>query len=480
MIINKSIPRISSESLKITIFIIITILFSAIGFAFFGVKAILAVSGFLFFLVLIPNLFVTFIVFTFFLAYIGSPEVDNFLRYFTDIWFYAYTALAASWIYHAFTHPQRIYVHVPLTLLFLLYLLVCLLSLFGSFDLSIVEPYHIKFITYRRVLEPLLTCSLLVFSMSAFEKEYQLEKIFWVIILTGIPLSLLVFFIGEFGYFLRAIENVGIFMGQHTAAQHIMFCTIMAFYLYKSTASKKKQYILLACCILFLFIEIRILSRSVLISFFIIILISPLLEGNFKKLSFLIIGFTITLFLLYPFLPLNMRNALMTVFSFLIGDVETSIMPTDVIGENLGSPGLRINDIKIGLSVATRNPLLGVGIGKSGWVPDVMYHPTGLLHNYYIVVLVETGIIGLFLFLGIIFLTLFLAYRSLKYYRQIRNFKMYSLTKGMFLSIISILIVFSAMPGWAEGERILFVLIGLIAAVDRLRDRQKKQTDKQK
>lgn len=480
MHIGKSILCVSRESLKIPICIISTILFSALGYTFFGVWSVFAVIASIIFIVLIPNLFATFLVFTCFLPYIGAADVANIIKYFTDIWFYAYTILAASWIYHVFTHPKRIYIHVPLTLLFISYLLVCLLSLTGSFDLSIVEAFYIESSPYRRVLEQLLTCSLLLLSMSAFEKENQLEKIFWVVILTGIPLAILCLFIGEFGYFLRDIEPVGIFITQHPAAQHISFSTIMAFYLYKSTFSRKNRLILLACCALFIYIEILIASRTILTALILVIIISPLLEGKLQKFFYLIASIFVALFVLYPFLPELIRNAFMTIFATLIGDVDTSITASTAVETELESPNLRLKDIKIGLGVAARNPLLGVGIGKSMWVQDILNLNPPMLHNYYIVMLVETGIIGLSLFLTIILLTLFMAYRSFIYYRQLGNFKMYFLTKGMLLSVLSILIIFLAQPGWAEGERTLFFLIGLIAIVDRLRDRHKKKTEKEK
>jgi hypothetical protein len=167
MLISKSIPWASMESLKIPICVIFTILFGTLCFAYFRVWSIFTVIGFVFLLVLIPNLFLSFLIFTCFLPYIGSADADIFLKYFNNIWLYAYGVLAASWIYHVFTQPKRIYVNVPLTLLFLSYLLVCLLSLFGSFDLSTIEASDIGFNPYRRVLEVLLTSSLLVFSMSA-------------------------------------------------------------------------------------------------------------------------------------------------------------------------------------------------------------------------------------------------------------------------------------------------------------------------
>jgi O-antigen ligase len=478
MLISKSIPWASMESLKIPICVIFTILFGTLCFAYFRVWSIFTVIGFVFLLVLIPNLFLSFLIFTCFLPYIGSADADIFLKYFNNIWLYAYGVLAASWIYHVFTQPKRIYVNVPLTLLFLSYLLVCLLSLFGSFDLSTIEASDIGFNPYRRVLEVLLTSSLLVFSMSAFEKEYQLEKIFWVIILTGIPLSILVLFIGEFGHFWREYESVGIFMGQHTAAQYIFFCTIMAFYLYRSTYSRKKRFFLICCFVLFLIIEIIILSRTISTSLLLVILLSFLFEGKIKKLLYLLIVFVIAFFVLYPFLPESIRSASKTVFTVFIGDVDTSIIASTDVDIGLVSPNIRLNDIKVGLELANRNPLLGVGIGKSMLVEEVMYRPATLLHNYYINVLVETGILGLSVFLAIIFLTIFMACRSLIYFRKIGNFKMYFLTKGLLLSTISIIIIFFSMPGWAEGERILFVLIGLIAVVDKLRDRNKQQMTK--
>ena len=90
-------------------------------------------------------------------------------------------------------------------------------------------------------------------------------------------------------------------------------------------------------------------------------------------------------------------------------------------------------------------------------------------------VLVETGIIGLFIFLMIIFTTFFMGYRSYKFYRCINNKRMSCITNGLLLSSIGIILMFIIQPGILEGERIFWVLIGLICIVDRLMNKHKQK-----
>ena len=70
-----------------------------------------------------------------------------------------------------------------------------------------------------------------------------------------------------------------------------------------------------------------------------------------------------------------------------------------------------------GLKVFSKNPLLGQGIGSfesSVFSVQSFYYETKYVHNHYIQTMLETGIVGLLLFVGLIVLSAIMVLRSAK------------------------------------------------------------------
>lgn len=459
---------------NVLIYLASTVLLSCLVI-YFGARFVVAALALVSMLVLLPNLFISFLCFLCFLPTLGNLDTDQYLPY---IWLFFYGIFVASWLYNVLTCPKRIYFNVPLTLLYLSFLLVCLLSLAYNYGATtLIYPLQDFLGYHRRLYEVLFSGSLLVLSMSACEKEEQLEKIFWLIVLTGIPYAVSIFFFGlevEAGGVIG--RHAGFFGEPHTAATYMMICTIVALSLFGFSTKKTSGYLILIV-LLFLFAEFFTNSRTILVILFIVFLIYSFMEGGFKKLILYFTVFIIFLAASFPFTSGLFRESILTIFTALSGILDPSITSpisasTEThLGERMSTFVIRVDQAKIGLQLASQHPYLGVGLGLHQWIVDLPV--VQVLHSYYMIVLVENGIIGLIIFLMIIFTTLFMGYRSYKFYRCINNKRMSSITRGLLLSFISIILMFIIQPGILEGERIFWVLIALLSIVDRLMKLQK-------
>ena len=258
------------------------------------------------------------------------------------------------------------------------------------------------------------------------------------------------------------MRRYGLFHDAHPAATYMLFCTILAISLWRFS-SIRKRVILGFSIALFLSTQFFTIVRTVFLAMLIVFLIYEILEGGIKRMLICLFGFASFLTISFPFLPANIRNAIVSIPLYFFSNVGFNAITTSKYWAFLDTFATRLLHMKIGLKLVAQNPILGVGLGKHVFV---VYIPGGpMFHIYYMTILAETGIIGFSLFLSIILLTLFMVFRSLAYFKRTNNSKMYFLTEGLLLSFITILLVFCSNPGPQEGERIFWVLIGLIAAV---------------
>ena len=424
----------------------------------------------LFFLILklIPDLGASFLLFLCFLPSLGEIE-QHAIR--PHIWLPFYAILVVSWFYHVATNPKRIYFNGPLTVAYLAFLLVCTLSLIGSYDLSAV-PMGKDFLRgpYRSVWEALLISGLGILSMAAFETQQQLERVFWVIILSCLLIYVPSLFLtqieieadGQIGRF------PGLFSDAHPAATYMLLCTILSTSLLKN-ASGRSRTILLVATFVFLSTNYFTSVKTVFVTIPIIFLFSVFLEKGLKRMLQDGLLLIVSLVAVFPLLPVSLQNPLQQIFVSLFVDYTQVVAGQ---GAGISTFAHRIEDWQAGFDLLTRDlSFLGVGFGKSQFAikPFVQYHV------YYVLILAETGILGLLIFLSIILMTLFIAFRSLRYYKRMQNAVMYSLIKGLILSFVALLVLFMAMPGPLEGARLFWVLVGLIGATERLTKKTQRE-----
>ena len=426
-----------------------------------GLWALVALSVCLLVLKLIPALRTSFLLFLCVLPSLGEVG-QHAIR--PHVWLPFYAILVVSWLYHVVTRPKRIYFNGPLTVGYLAFLLVCTLSLIGSYDLG-PESVGQDLLggPYRAVWESLLVSGLGVLSMSAFETRQQMERVFWVIILSCLLIYVPSLFLTEIE--IEADGQIGRFPGlfsdAHPAATYMLFCAILATSLLKNASGRSRTILLLATFV-FLGTNYLTASKTLFVTIPIVFLFSVFLEKGLKKMLRYGLLLTISVVAIFPFLPVSIQNPLQQIFVSFFLDYRQV-----VAGQGAGTSTFvaRIEHWQAGFDLLTRDlSFLGVGFGKS----TSAIKPPVLYHVYYVLILAETGIIGLFIFLGIILMTLLTAFRSLRYYQRIQDAAMYSLTKGLILSFVALLIIFTAQPGPLEGARLFWVLVGLIGATDRL------------
>ena len=462
-------PSLSlSEDLSfLPLFLIATALSTVLALVL-GLWALAALPVCFLVLKLIPDLRLSFLLFLCFLPALGELEVHAIRPH---IWLPFYAILVASWLYHAAIRPKQIYVHGSLTVAYCLFLLICTLSLIGSYDLSPIAAGK-DFLRgpYRAMWEGLLVSGLGIFSMSAFETEDQLERIFWVVILSSLLLYVPSLFLteieieesGQIGRF------VGLFSSPHTAAIHMLFCTILSLSLLKHASGTSRTILLLATCV-FLGTQYLTSVKTIFVIIPIVFLLSVFLEKGLKMMLGYAALLTVGGMAVFPFLPISLQTTFEQIFVAFFVDYTK---PVANQGGVVSTFAPRVEDWWTGFDLLTRDlSLLGVGFGKSMFAikPFVQYHV------YYVLILAETGIIGLLIFLSIILITLFIAFRCLRYFKRMNHAIMYTLTKGLILSFVTILISFTALPGALEGSRLFWVLVGLISVTDRIMKRTQLQ-----
>lgn len=448
-----SVLNIPFNKVKLHFILLATLI--AFLFPFYGIKFIIIISISLIFLSIVPNLHKSFLLVVVFIPSIFEIEKNIFLSTF---WIYPTFSLAISYLYTSFTNPKRIYFNLPLTILFLIYIFVCGFSLAIGFDHQLLgygERWGMTGL-FTRIRDMFLYHIVFLFAMSAVIKEHHLKNVFWVVIISGVFYAISIFITGsepELGG-----RQIGIFADAHPAAIHMLICSIFSISLIKDANSIQRIF-LVACFILFNCTHFYTFSKTLIISFPFVILFWAILDGGLKRflqLLALISFITLILIIIKPDLSVNVYNFLLSVFFH-----DSSIEP----GDSLATYYARLHDKNIGLNLFLKNIFFGVGFSNQFWVTPPF---PSLIHNYYLVILIETGIIGFILFISIVIFTFYNLIRARNHYSAIKNKIMISMLNGILVSIFSILMFFNTQPGVHEGLRHLWILIGIAAAVDEI------------
>ena len=459
---------LSKNPIFLPLALLATVLSVALTFTF-GLWTFIALLVCWLVLKLVPDLRTSFLVFLCVLPSFGELGEHTIQP---NVWIPFYAVLVSSWLYHVATRPQQIHFNGPLTVGYLAFLLTCILSLIGSYDLG-PESIGKDFLNspYRGVWEALLLSGLGIFSMSAFETERQLEKIFWVIILSSLLVYVPSFFITgqEIEPDGQISRRAGLFTDAHMGASYMLFATILAISLLKNASGRVRALLLLAIGV-FLSTHYLTVVKTVLVTMLIVFLFSIFVDKGLKKM----VSYGVLLLLgaaaVYPLLPAFLQGAFQQIVVSLFVDYTQPVARHG--GFSTFAP--RVEHWLIGFDLLTKDlSLIGVGIGKH----TSALRPFVLLHVYYVQILAETGILGLLIFLSVIFITLFIAFRSLFYYRRMKNHKMEALVKGMILSFLATLIIFTSVPGGIQEHRLFWVLVGLIGATDGLIKKNQREIE---
>ena len=419
---------------------------------------------------MVPRYRVAFLAFMCFLPSLGELESNAYLP---NIWLVFYAILLASWLYTALTRPRKIYLDLAITSAYCAFLLVCLLSEIGSYDLTAFRGVTLAASPNRIIWEPLLVTSTAILAMSGFENRGQLRRILWALVLSGIVYAPTVFFWGTESE--AGGRRSGVFTDAGPASIHMLFCTIAALSLLRSS-SKGARIVLSAAAGLFLVTQLFTVSKSVMVVAVVLVLLSALIDGGIKRLGTAVLVLTLVAGLAFVVAPDRIRAPVAQIITSLLFDSQA--VAADM-GGRVSTFAARTWSVEAGLRAASEHPWLGVGWGKHmTWIglndPMDAGNATSVeFHVRYIIILAEVGITGFLIYLGIIYLTLRTNLRLLRRFRDGGDAAMFSIAKGLLLSMVAVLVTFLAAPGRQDGAMIFWVLVGLTAALGRLAAEEK-------
>lgn len=410
-------------------------------------------------LYVVPNLRVAFLVFVCFLPSMGEPELDVILP---RIWIPPFYLLALAWVTAAVTRPRRVHVDPFLAGMLILFLLTCVVSLMTGVDITACPHSH----PWERTHEAVMSSLLMVFAMAAVRDVRDLDRVFRTLVLSGIPLAVTLFFFGaevEAGGFIT--RRKGFYASVHPAALHMVVCAIAAATLLRVASSRRERVFLVGCLLLFLSTQHFTSTRTVAATLPIVLIAAVGIEFGLRRALVAGVSLAAGIAVIFPFLPGRLRSNVGTLLSAALGNHEMVMQHFSDGGGKLLTFAGRFLHISEGLHLFSQHPLFGVGIGRHSWM--VTLYQASQIHNYYIVVLAETGIIGLTLYLGMVGYSLALGWRCLAVARRRGDRRLFCFTEGLLLTLLAIFIVFCTTPGSATGERFVWPLIGLIAGAAR-------------
>ncbi len=199
----------------------------------------------------------------------------------------------------------------------------------------------------------------------------------------------------------------------------------------------------------------------------IIVLILSVLRGGWLAFSLALLFIPLLLF----FCRLLSLKTIVNLFLFFIVLVFLVLYHNDVIIERLTSPDngsaySRITTIKVGTKLIQDYPLLGVGLGnyllnvEDYWIAEDPFTSYGYVHNYYVGLTTEIGLLGLTAFLWLLLAMLFRTFRILR--SRLTSFRV--LAVGLFATIVAFLTLSNTNIA-DYGNPILFMAFFGVAAI---------------
>ena len=278
------------------------------------------------------------------------------------------------------------------------------------------------------------------------------EILLKIIMYAGIFFSIyVIMYYGIAEYFYKLIngERIGAEINNVNAIglQTSISVIIAIFYgLYKD----KKYYFLLS--IIPLIVSLGTGSRKVIVLIAVGVLLLFLLKRE-EKINIVHISKKIILFFIVCFLFVCIAK--MPIFSTVFERFQMSINSITGDGKVDHSTRLREKFIKIGIKQFCETPILGIGIGNSGYITEPLTGYFTYLHNNYVELLATTGVIG------------FSLYYSVYVYIIIKSIKLLK-SKNMYINIALIITILDAileygMVSYYSKATYIYILLGLIA-----------------
>lgn len=399
------------------------------------------------------------LMFACFLPHLGEMEKTPILYQF---WYLPWAIFLLSWLLNLLFRPDRIYLNRWLAPLTVFMGVVMAVSLTGRIDLAHCPQWIVdQSSPWERTREAFATISLAIFSMSAVQNPRDLKRLYWVFVLSGVCYGLPIFFFGlEAEATLLFGRRQGFFTDVHPAAMHMLFCTIIALSLLWHEQRPKQRRVLMWCIGLFLFTQAFTLSRTFIMTTIVcLLLVVGMTIGLRRALMISVLLGTLGL-AAWPILPGSITSSIETVLSAIVGTYDAGII------QGSGSQatyGMRLDANLWGLKLVHEAPWFGVGIGRHTWIDNI------LLHNYYVAILVEIGIVGTLLYGIIVIVALLTIWRLRGRFLAAERNDLATMMLALFIIFIMILFSYIVTPGHSQGERHMWYLFGIIVACERFR-----------
>lgn len=378
-------------------------------------------------------------------------------------WYAAFGTLVTSWLIALL----RGRVHIPF------HYLGFYAAFWGAVTLSIVFgverglhiPTGLQSSALQMLIEPLLASLISVLLIPAVTDRNKLRGLAWCIVLAGLGYTFPMFFIqlqepGEPGY----ERSAGFFKGVHNAGVFEVFYLLVAAALLASEHSKTRRLFLAGSALLFLAGAYASKSRTAWVALAVLLLV-VLWQDRSELRRRIRFGhwYLATVFLLLA-LPVVLVRV------FMISPVALTSP-----GGFFGAPwqGRMILAVA-GVDLFRQSPVTGIGFGMHTFLIPVQILPTGwsfpYIHNYYVILLAETGVVGLTAFMLIVGVTVFHFVRAIRGFRREGDAELYHLTRAFFFGFCTILGMFLTQGGGA-GYRLFWAIVAMAFVARRLAPR---------
>jgi len=382
-----------------------------------------------------------------FLPVIGEPTSLDPVR--ENIWAVAAGVALVSWLVNAIRGE------IPVTIprMFVLVLLAWGASLIDSHSLEKLPEFFRQNLV-RGIWEGFLTAGTFLLALSYVRNVRHLETAMMAIVVSGLVYGFTIPFLSsgfeiDFG---EVVRRSGLFVDVGPASTYMMVCTIFAVYLAPNSPGRR-TFFLYMCAGYFLYTQLLTNSKTAMIAIVLIVCLAPMCDGNIRKTALRAALVPVLVAASLPFLPAHIYNSILQAL------VSLFIDPHQAVAGQAATLSTRIEHARIGFELATEYPLFGMGFGKQPAVTPLPLHVT------YVAVLVETGIVGLLLYLGLIIDSLRYGLRALAVLRSQPDDRLYLMTKALILSMIACLVIMSTQPWQGQEYRLVWLFMGMLFAV---------------
>ncbi|MFT5470237.1 MAG: O-antigen ligase [Verrucomicrobiales bacterium] len=414
---------------------------------------------------ILPNYRIAFLGLVIFIPHLGEIDTGGILPV---IWLVPFGFAIASWCFQALFNPRQLYLEPRYTFLYAIFIVICVLSILLGLSPSLIPDWlMLDGLAYHRMREILFATLIGVLAMSACRTVDDVRRLAWTVVITGIPYAITLFF---FGAELEPDGSIprrkGFYLDAHPGAFHMQFCLWIAIALIRASAPGRARWFLIGACVLFLSTHNVTNARMIQATIPTMIILAMVLEGKTKWAFMTCVGLGVAFVLLLPVMPQNLRSNFLTIIAAVSGQADSETVQLQTGSVNLSTFAVRLIHIKWGLELWMESPWIGCGLGKHMWISNLPEAPA--IHNYYVGVLAETGIFGFSAYSALVLLGVVVGIRFMR--RMLREGEqlLAYFTESMLVIMASALMVFLTSMGNAQGERFIWLAMGLMVSFPAL------------